>query len=298
LFRRGGSGEDEGLRRQRRLFSRLFSIVVLVSLVLTGAISAVFMWYARFRYLPRYDMYGRYIDYFAIPVLILALGTYWEMRRDASDRERWALAAWTLLLNAAFLFVIPERTFPGSLNGQVAPNSMGIVWLLELVRIFGSGIRWLLPPAAALLAWLLASPVYFARRGVRYAVVAGLAVLSLVNFLAGAREVSVQSNGSVEYTSKISDFIKDNPDLFANGLYLDYPGIGYRRAEAPEMALQHAFVYRVLADHVDKVIAGSEPERFHARMPVLSRRSFPGWRVLAEWPWVQYRIYAPASRPI
>jgi hypothetical protein len=284
LFRRGGNTHR-----------RLFSGVILISLVLTASASAVFMWYARFRYLPRYDVYGRYVDYFAIPVLVLALGTYWEMRRDASDRERWALAAWTFVLNAAFLLVIPARFFPESLKSQIAPNSLGIAWLLEMVRTFGPGIRWLLPPTAALLAALLASPVYLARRGVRYAVAGGLAALSLFNFVAGAREVSVQSHGSKQYASGISDYITANPGLFANGLYLDYPGIGYRRSEPPEMAAQHAFVYRVLADHVDKVIAGAEPERFHDRMPVLSRRAFPGWRVLAEWPFVQYRIYAPTG---
>lgn len=287
LFRRGTSAA-EGLRR------RLFGGVVLVSLVLTAAASGLFMWFARFHYLPRYDMYGRYIDYFAIPILILALGTYWQMRRDASEGERWRLAAWTLLLNAAFLLTLPERFFPGSLASQIAPNSLGIAWLLELVRAFGPGIRWLLPPASALLALLLASPVYLARRGVRYAVVAGLAGVTLFNFLAGAREVSIQSHGSLTYASAISDYIRDHPEPFANGLYIDYPGIGYRRAEPPEMAGQHAFVYRVLADHVDKVIAGAEPERYHGWMPVLSRRAFPGWQVLAEWPWVQYRIYAPA----
>jgi hypothetical protein len=99
----------------------------------------------------------------------------------------------------------------------------------------------------------------------------------------------------VQYASSISDYIRDHPEPFANGLYVDHPGIGYKRTEAPEMAAQHAFFYRVMADHMDKVIAGSEPERFHARMPVLSIRPFPGWRVLAEWPWVQYRIYAPAD---
>jgi hypothetical protein len=172
---------------------------------------------------------------------------------------------------------------------------MALAWLLELVRIFGPGIRWLLPPAAALLAMLLASPAYLARRGVRYAVVAGLGALTLFNYWGGAREVSTQSHGSVQYASSISDYIRDHPEPFANGLYVDHPGIGYKRTEAPEMAAQHAFFYRVMADHMDKVIAGSEPERFHARMPVLSIRPFPGWRVLAEWPWVQYRIYAPAD---
>lgn len=284
MFRRGGN-----------LHRRLFSGVVVVSLGLTAAASAVFMWYARFRYLPRYDLYGRYVDYFAIPVLVLALGTYWEMRRDASEGERRALAVWTFALNAAFLIVIPGRFFPGSLKGQIAPNSLGIAWLLEMARTFGPGIRWLLPPAAALLALLLASPVYVARRGVRYAVAAGLAGLTLFNFVAGAREVSVQSHGSKQYASTISDYIAQNPALFANGLYIDYPGIGYRRTEPPEMAAQHAFIYRVLADHVDKVIAGGEPERFHDRLPVLSRRPFPGWKELAEWPYVQYRIYAPAG---
>lgn len=287
LFRRGSSAEDH-----RR---RLFTGVVLLSLVLTAAVSALFMWYARFRYLPRYDMYGRYIDYFGIPVLVLALGVYWQMRRDASERERWMLAGWTLVLNTAFLLVIPERFFPGSLQGQVAPNALALAWLLELVRIFGSGIRWLLPPAAALLAVLLASPAYLNRRGVRYAVVAGLAALTLFNYLSGAKEVSIQSHGSLKYASAISDYIRDNPEPFANGFYIDHPGIGYNRTEAPEMAAQHAFLHRVLADHMDKAIAGSEPERFHAWMPVLSRRPFPGWRVLAEWPWVQYKIYAPSG---
>jgi hypothetical protein len=290
LFRRGSSAED-----YRRHWRRLFTGVVLISMVLTAAASGLFMWYARFRYLPRYDMYGRYIDYFGIPVLALALGVYWQMRRDASERERWMLAGWTLVLNTAFLLVIPERFFPGSLQSQIAPNSLALVWLLELVRIFGSGIRWLLPPAAALLALLLASPIYLARRGVRYAVAAALAVLTLFNYWRGAGEVSIQSHGSLKYASAISDYIRDNPEPFANGFYIDHPGIGYKRTEAPEMAAQHAFLHRVLADHMDKAIAGSEPERFHARMPVLSIRPFPGWRVLAEWPWVQYKLYAPAE---
>jgi len=287
LFRRGNSAED--LRR------RLSTGVVLASMALTAAASALFMWYARFRYLPRYDMYGRYIDYFAIPVLALALGVYWQMRRDASERERRGLALWALLLNTVFLLVIPERFFPGSLQSQIAPNSLGIAWLIELVRIFGPGVRWLLPPAAALLALFLASPVYLARRGFRYAVIGGLAGLTLVNYGAGAREVSIQSHGSLEYASTISDYIRDHPELFPNGLYVDYQGIGYRRLEAPEMAAQHAFIHRVLADHVDKAIAGAEPERYHDRLPVLSRRAFPGWRLMAEWPYIQYKIYAPAE---
>lgn len=287
LFRRGSSAED--LRR------RLLTGVVLVSMVLTAAASGLFMWYARFRYLPRYDMYGRYIDYFAVPVLALALGVYWQMRQDASDRERRGLALWTLFLNVAFLLVIPGRFFVGSLESQIAPNSLGIAWLIEMVRIFGPGVRWLLPPAAALLALFLASPAWLARRGLRYAVIGGLAILTFVNYQAGAREVSIQSHGSVQYASTISDYIRDHPELFPNGLYIDYPGIGYRRTEPPEMAAQHAFVYRVLADHLDKTIAGAEPERYHDRMPVLSRRAFPGWRLLAEWPYIQYRIYAPGS---
>lgn len=283
LFRRGPEEDRRGLRP--------FLAVVLGFMVLASAMAGVFMWYSRFHYLPRYDMYGRYVDYFAIPLLAVALGTFQQMRQGASARERWALAGATLLLNAAFLVVIPERFFPESLKGQVAPNSLSISWLLSLTERFGPGVRWLLPPVAALAAALLTSPAYRFRR-VRYALAAGLIALAAFNLVAAARAVSVQSHGSQQHASRISDYVAANPGLFADGLYVDYPGIGHRRGDLVPKDSQHAFAFRVVADHVDKVVVGFEPERFLGRMPVLSMRPFPGRQVLAEWPWIEYRIYA------
>jgi hypothetical protein len=261
---------------------RLFLLNVLVFLVLASGIAAAFMWFGRLLSdLPRFDVYGRYVEYFGIPLLVVAFGVLAALRQGS--RHRLVLAAGALLLNATFLFFIPEVFFTRSLENQVAPNSLGIAWLLALVGRLGLWSRWLAPVLAALLTWGLT-----ARGGLRRAAGAVLLMLACANFALGLREVSINSVGSAVWGSAISDFILAHPERFAGGLYVDYPD--YRREVGPA-AQGHSLVFRVIADHVDKVTAGTEPERYLGRMPVLTKRTFDR-PVLAEWPGVPFRIYA------
>ncbi len=269
---------------------RLLTASVLIFLVAAGGLAAVFMWFAHFlSYLPRFDLYGRYVEYFAIPLLVVAFGVFASMRRQSSARERLALAAAALALNALFLLFVPAPFFTASLEGQIAPNSLGIAWLIRLVGEAGLWSRWLAPVLSAALVWGLT-----AGTGGRRAAGGVLVALTLVNFVLGVREVSYNSMGSAAYNSQISEAVSASPETFAKGLYVDYPD--YRR-EVGEDAVGFVQVYRVIADHVDKVVVGTEPESYLGRMPVLTKRSFDR-PVLAQWPGLPYRIYAADPVPV
>ncbi len=278
--------------------ARLFLASVLTFLVLSGGLAASFMWFARIlSYLPRFDLYGRYVEYFAIPLLVVAFGVFSSMRRQASafasSLERLALAAAALLINAFLLLFIPAPFFAASLEGQIAPNSLGIAWLLRLVGLAGqagdTGLwsRWLAPILAALLVWGLTSGT----RG-RRAAGTVLVLLTVVNFFLGVREASTNSVGSALYASQISEAVTASPETFAKGLYVDYPD--YRRETGAEAA-GFAQVFRVISDHPDKVVVGTDPEAHLGKMPVLTRRTFDR-PVLMEWPGLPYRIY-PVDPP-
>jgi hypothetical protein len=271
-----------GGERTREL--RLFLLNVLAFLVLASGIAALFMWFGHFHSsLPRFDLYGRYVEYFAIPILVMAFGVLAAVRRRASRRERLGLALGALVLNALLLLFIPETFFTASLPNQVAPNSFGIAWLLRLVGEAGAWSRWLAPALAALLVAGLTAE----RRG-RRAAGAALVLLTLLNFALGLREASINSNGSAVYNSAISDAVSAHPEAFARGLYVDYPD--YMREIGPEAAA-NPLLYRVIADHVDRVVVGRRPEEQLGRMPVLTKRAF-GRPILMEWPGLPYRIYA------
>lgn len=268
---REGRGEDI-----RLVLLNVFSF-------LAGAcfIAAVFMWFGAIRLpLPRFDLYGRYVEYFAIPLLVAAFGALGLLRER--PRARLALAAGSLVLNAVLLLFIPESFFTASLDNQIAPNSLGIAWVFRVVSRYGTWVRWLLPVLAALLAWGLTSSGRLRRPAVGV-----LLLLVAFNFGIAAQETSINSRGSEEYASTVSHFVLSHPDLFAGGLYVDYPE--YLREDGP--VGDYASVYRVIADHLDKVVSGREPERYLGKMPVLTWRRLDR-PVLAEWPHLAYRIYA------
>lgn len=270
--------------RPRDRTVRLFLLHLLSFLATACALAAVFMWFGAIRSpLPRFDLYGRYVDYFAIPLFVAAFGALVRLREPGSVGSRVALAAGALILNAALLLFIPERFYVGSLEqNQVAPNSLGIAWLFALVAGLGTGGRWLAPVLAALLLWGLTS-----RGRVRHAAAAALVFLAVANFGLAVRATSIQSFGSATYGSVLSDYVTAHPEAFAGGLYVDYPE--YLREDGP--VGDYATVYRVMADHPGKVIAGREPGPYVGKMPVLTWRRLDR-PVLAEWPHLTYRIYA------
>ena len=264
---------------------RLFLLHVLSFLGMACGLAAVFMWFGAIRStLPRFDMYGRYVEYFAIPLLVAAFGALLRLREPVEFRSRAALAAGALLLNAVLLLFIPERFYTGSLEqNQVAPNSLGIAWLLATVGGLGLWSRWLAPVLAALLLWGLTS-----RGRLRQATAGALVLLTVVNFALAVRETSIPSFGSATYASVVSDYLTAHPEAFAEGLYVDYPE--YLRDDGP--VKDYSTVYRVMTDHPEKVIAGREPGPYVGKMPVLTWRPLDR-PVLAEWPHLTYRIYAP-----
>lgn len=283
LLRRPEPG-DPAAGRDRDV--RLFLLHVLTFLATACGLAAVFMWFGGLRLpLPRFHMYGRYVEYFAIPLLAVAFGALGALRER--PRARLALVAGTLLLNAALLLFIPEGFYGASLDNQVAPNSLGIAWILRVVAGLGLWSRWLVPPLLALLAWGLTS-----RGGWRRAAVGALLIVVAFNFGIGAQESSINSRGSEQYASVASHFVLSHPDLFAGGLYVEYPE--YLRDDGP--VADFATVYRVIADHADKVIAGREPGPYVGKMPVLTWRRLDR-PVLAEWPHLTYRIYAADLNP-
>lgn len=276
----------------RREEIRLFLVNVFGFLAGACFIASVFMWYGAIRLpLPRFDMYGRYVEYFAVPLLIVALGSLGLLRER--PRARLAVVAGALLLNAVLLLFIPAGFFTASLDNQVAPNSLGIAWFFRIVGRYGTWTRWLLPVLAAALAWGLTS-----RGRLRHAAAGALLLLVAFNFGIATQESSLNSVGSATYASAVSDFVLAHPEAFAGGIYVDYPE--YLRDDGP--VTDFASIDRVIADHLDKVIAGREPERYAGKMPVLTWRRL-NRPVLAEWPHLTYRIYAadppaPGSAPI
>jgi hypothetical protein len=288
----GSEAGETGEAGERTRVRRLFLLNLLTFLVLACGIAALFMWFAHFlSYLPRFDLYGRYVEYFAIPLLVVAFGVIATVRRQASARERAALSLAALALNTLLLLFVPVSFFTASLNNQVAPNSLGIAWLLRLVGEAGTWSRWLAPVLAALLVWGLTG-----RGWLRRAAGGVLVLLTVLNFSFAVREASVNSTGSAVYNSLISDYVSANPEPFAKGLYVDYPD--YLRDTGQEAAAD-ALAYRVIADHVDQVVVGRRPGEQLGTMPVLTKRVFDR-PVLMEWPGVPYRIYAadpPAAQP-
>jgi hypothetical protein len=279
-----------GRRGRESRAARLTVVHLGAFLLLESGIAALVMFLGRTRStLPRFDVYGRYVEYFGIPLLAIAIGVCAAVARRGSVRERTALALTALAVNAVCLGVVPARFFAGSLANQIAPNSLGIAWLIEAAGRFGLGVRWLAPPLAALLVWALTAPGEGLRAWPRRAAGIVLIALCLGNFLVVKREISVNSNGSAQSAGLISDFVTAHPEAFARGFYVDYPE--YRR-EVDRAARDNPLALRALADHIDLAIAGSSPESWLGRMPVVTKKTFPGRPVLAEWPGVDYRIYA------
>ncbi len=278
LVRRADPDEAQDGRKED---IRLVLLNVFSFLAAACFIASVFMWYGAIRLpLPRFDLYGRYVEYFAVPLLVMAFGALTLLRER--PRARLALTLGALILNAVLLLFIPEGFFTASLDNQVAPNSLGIAWVFRVVGRYGTWIRWLLPVFAALLAWGLTS-----RGRLRHAATGALLLLVAFNFGIATQESSLNSVGSAEYASAVSDFVMTHPEAFAGGIYVDYPE--YLREDGP--VGDYASIYRVMADHVDKVISGREPERYAGKMPVLTWRRLDR-PVLAEWPHLTYRIYA------
>lgn len=270
--------------RERGRDVPFFLLHVLSFLATACGVAAVFMWYGAIRsFLPRFDMYGRYVEYFAIPLLVAAFGALVRLREPAALGSRVALAAGALVLNAVLLLFIPERFYVNSLEmNQVTPNSLGIAWLLALVDGLGLWSRWLVPVLAAFLVWGLT-----AQGRLRQGTAAALVALTVANFALAVRETSIPSFGSATYASVVSEYVTAHPEAFADGIYVDYPE--YLRDDGP--VRDYSTVYRVMTDHPEKVIAGREPGPYVGKMPVLTWRRLDR-PVLAEWPHLTYRIYA------
>jgi hypothetical protein len=264
--------------------ARSLTLHVLTFLAAMCLLAAVFMFAGHLiSELPRWHMYGRYVEFFAMPLVVLAWGVLWIRRLDLTVTDRAWIVIAAVLLNAVLLASVPRRFFVESIAlDQVAPNSLGLAWLFAVLEVTSVDARWLLVPLAAFLVWGLSS-----RSRLRWVAGSVLVALAVANFVLAVRATSRQSIGSAVHGSLISDALRAQPELLAAGLCIDYP-----RGADPEAH----YVYRAIADHLGKVLVVVDPEPAAYPMAILTDRELPR-PVLMSWPETRYRIYGAAAPP-
>jgi hypothetical protein len=280
-------------RAEQRLVRQIL-LFLLVFAVFAAFVAAVHMFINRLSPNPRYYMYGRYMEYFALPLLALTFG-YLATGVRWTKPQRLVLVLMTALLSLAILVTLPMPFYYGTIaKNTVVPNYMGIAWLFGLGGTSVAlilGLSLILPVSLAL---LLTSRAFQQRRAVKigaYLVVLLLAVTNLTMAAASAAEKSRAYDGKF---MAFRDFIDAQPQLFTAGMYLDlYPPDRKKKKKKMRKAdrTDQRYVQRTIAERADKVMAGNDPSPYLGAMPVMSRREYHDYEILFTAADTEYRVY-------
>lgn len=257
--------------RHRRV--KLYLVNLGAFSLVASLIAAAHMYAFRDRVVPRYDLFGRYVDYFTVPLLIVVVGLLGWVHRDAAVRK-WKLFATAAVAAIACLAIIPRRlftSFAAAGDDKLIVNHRGIGWLIELNDRAGP---WLLPAAAVVLLGVSAaflSPLYGRSRAFRRGAQVALLGLFAINAAVAFEYSQRRSQKILENSNGLSEYMSEHPELLASGFYL-HSNFRYRFLPFP--------VLLATFDHVDGMVGGRSPKPYLGRIPVLSYKKFRDYEVL------------------
>lgn len=265
-----GAGEGD-LARPRGLVRRLM-IHVTVFMLFAAFAAALMMFINKDIPNTRYLMYGRYVEY-SSPLLVAVTFGLFATDSRLGQRSRGALVFLAGALSVAFSVIIPVKFFT---NQSGASNNMGICWLISLSGESVAAAVTLGPVVAIAFALLLTSPRFSEIRELRFLAWVLFFALALFNVTGSARLVSSKSQKFHEVFGSHSNFVKKNPELFKDGIFVDVMSVakGHRR----DKLLTH----KLLAEHVDRVIVGKHLTSYLGKIPVMSQAELEGYEVLFE----------------
>ena len=261
-------------------------LYVLTFLFFSAFTAAVHMFMNSARPDHRYLLYGRYMDYFSAPLMVLSIGILARGFQEKLSKRRLFLLA-TLVLCAIAVAIIPGDFFE-KIQGRPAANNMGIGWLLALnsgshlkiimIAVFTSG---------TLVFLLTASRANRSGRNLRHLGFLILIILALYNLVWAGSLSSGRSRALQASLGAYSSFADEHPKIFEKGMFVDEASL----AKAGNRRRDRLSAYKVVADHVDKVIVGTSPEDQLGKLPVMTRNTYHGFEILFENKTLSNRIY-------
>lgn len=225
---------------------------------------------------PKYAMYGRYVEYFTVPLFVVAFGLLARLHEHQDLRRRWILGG-LAVGTAVALVLVPEVVVRGLVTAegvQVTPNHQGIGWLLVLISGLGrKGAMVAALGLSCLLVALFLASAYRQTPWWRYGTRTILVLLLVANAWLPTRHVTATATHFAALRDPFSTYISAHPELFVGGLYLE--------GKIQDRSSDRFQVLTVYADHLDRALLGTSPQAFLGDRPVLSRRRFPGYEILA-----------------
>ena len=276
FFKRPETDVEEN---RRELLQRLV-VHVLVFALFAAFAAALHMYVNKYKPNVRYLMYGRYLEYFSPFLLALGYGFVVTLRRW---RRPWMPVGLTAGLGLFVLLILPLRFFS---QPSVAPNNMGIGWIIGLG---GDSPRWatlICPLVGLALVSLLTLPAFAGKKStlrLSYLLVLSLA---LFNLSFAARLASEKSHTFERKFGIYSAFLAQDDLWISDQLFIDRRSFGKKRKRRNRWSAR-----KVLADHIDKSVVGTNPLPYLGKMPVLSPRQYPDYEVLFQPAGYHNKIY-------
>jgi hypothetical protein len=276
---RRAKGEPE--RILRAFIWSLLAFMVLASL---AAAAHMYLGSGRHPTLPRYMLFGRYAEYFSIPLFLLALGLYRKVATQFRAAEKLGLVVMTSALALILIWVVPPAFYQNAAAGRIAPNSLGLALMITAVEGTGPWLRFLIAGGIVGSVALLTTRLFFQNTAVKAAAILAATSLVLANFALALAASSEQSVQQARESSDLSDFVTSHSSQLGDGVYFDMRRRNvYRR---------HYFVgYKLYVEHIDRLIAGDNPEEYVGQMPVVTKDVYPGWEVLFKERKSGYKVY-------
>ena len=287
---RPGSGDggvvsadpDERIVRARRAFGLLLlQVAGFASFAALAAALHMFRFEGP-RPIAKYAVYGRYMEYFAPILWLLAWMAIERLVRGdpsaqpaairARDRSRVLLVAGAGLFAFACLWLMPHFLFgTRRVAGlvRIVPNHLGMGWTAALYELLPGivALPWAAAGIAAFTVWALTRPSASksGRRGpISPWALAALLVPMTANALVGPWQIVASSRYTDTKRAGLSHLISADSDPFGAGLYVD---IDLRRVSPASLEVFLAYL-----DHLDFVRMGPEPEKHLGRMAVATYR--------------------------
>lgn len=282
------------LRLGRRLdvVVRMLIVVTCVVGFVSAVAAAVHMTiYAPGNDLPRYDMFGRYMEHVTVPVIVLGMGLVVHHLSTVSARQRLELIIVTLISGVMVWVLVPFRFFASTVDfRQIAPNSLGVGALVRLTD--RSTIWWVFVIVASMV--LLASFLVGRSRRRALASTAGLTSILLYaawNYQIAVSEISRKAFAAVEFDHEYAIWGAENYEIIDDGVCVDVNYVG-----GNPVGNDRAFYFA--AEYIERVQTTYSPEACIGQMPVLTDVVFEGYEILFEDVSGGYRMYStePVSR--